>query len=64
MVLFYSAEDHVVDPSSRAAITARVSSRDIEEVVLEDSYHVATLDNDAQLIFDRSAAFIERISRG
>lgn len=64
MVLFYSAEDHVVDPSSRAAITARVSSRDIEEVVLEDSYHVATLDNDAQLIFDRSAEFIERISRG
>ena len=29
-------------------ITARVSSRDVTERTLEDSYHVATLDNDAQ----------------
>lgn len=62
MILFFSREDHVVDSSSREAILARVSSRDVEEVVLENSYHVATLDNDAQLIFDRSAAFIERLT--
>jgi carboxylesterase len=31
---------------------------------LPDSYHVATLDNDAQLIFDESAAFIARTTAG
>jgi carboxylesterase len=62
LILFFSAEDHVVDSSSREAILARVSSRDVEEVVLENSYHVATLDNDAPLIFQRSAEFIERLT--
>jgi carboxylesterase len=31
----------------------------VREVILEDSYHVATLDNDAQLIFDLSTEFIQ-----
>ncbi len=62
LLFFHSPEDHVVDASSREAILARVSSRDLEEVVLENSYHVATLDNDAPLIFERSAEFIERLT--
>ena len=33
-----------------------------EERVLEDSYHVATLDNDAPRIFAESAEFIERVT--
>ncbi len=32
------------------------------ETLLEDSYHVATLDNDAPRIFADSAAFIRRLS--
>ena len=35
---------------------------DATERVLGDSYHVATLDNDAQQIFEESAEFIERIT--
>jgi hypothetical protein len=31
----------------------------VHEVMLADSYHVATLDNDAQLIFDLSTEFIQ-----
>ena len=30
--------------------------------MLEDSYHVATLDNDAPRIFAESAEFIERVT--
>jgi carboxylesterase len=30
----------------------------VREVILEDSYHVATLDNDAEQIFTGSVAFI------
>jgi carboxylesterase len=62
LLLLRSRVDHVVDPSSGRAIMSRVSSRDLEEVVLEESYHVATLDNDAPLVFDRSASFIARVT--
>ena len=37
-----------------------VSSTDLDVVWLERSYHVATLDYDAQVIFDRSAEFIAK----
>ena len=60
--IFRSAEDHVVDPSSARIIRAEVSSRDVTERVLENSYHVATLDNDAPLIFEESAEFIHGIT--
>jgi carboxylesterase len=37
----------------------KVSSSDVREVVLEDSYHVATLDNDAETIFAGSLEFVQ-----
>jgi carboxylesterase len=62
VLLFRSAEDHVVDPSSARIILGGVSSADKTEVVLTDSYHVATLDNDAPEIFATSADFIKRVT--
>jgi len=62
LLLFRSAEDHVVDPSSARIILGNVSSRDATERVLQNSYHVATLDNDAPQIFEESVAFIRRIT--
>lgn len=62
VLFFRSAEDHVVDVSSSRALNAGLSSKDFEERVLEDSYHVATLDNDAPRIFAESAEFIERVT--
>jgi len=62
ILIYRSAVDHVVDPSSARIIKAGVGSRDTREESLENSYHVATLDNDAGRIFEGSAAFIERIS--
>ncbi|MCD4524952.1 carboxylesterase [Nocardioides sp. cx-173] len=55
-----STVDHVVDEASQPLITGKVSSRDVTVVTLTDSYHVATLDNDAPRIFDESAAFVAR----
>lgn len=62
VLLLHSVDDHVVPASSSELILARVSSPDVTEIVLHDSYHVATLDNDAPRIFDESVAFIERLS--
>jgi carboxylesterase len=62
ILLFRSAEDHVVDPSSARIILDNVSSRDATEKVLVNSYHVATLDNDAPEIFEQSADFVARVT--
>jgi carboxylesterase len=62
MVLFRAAGDHVVDPSSARIILGSVSSRDATERVLENSFHVATIDNDAPQIFEESAEFIRRVT--
>jgi carboxylesterase len=62
VLLLRSKEDHVVPASSSALILSRISSRDVTEILLEDSYHVATIDNDAPRIFDESAKFIDRIA--
>jgi carboxylesterase len=62
LLLLRSKVDNVVDPSSARIITSRVSSRDLVEVTLEDSYHVATLDHDADRIEELSAEFIERVT--
>jgi carboxylesterase len=62
VLLFRSAEDHVVDPSSARIILGAVASNDTQERILDNSYHVATLDYDAERIFEGTAAFIERVS--
>ncbi len=49
VLLLSSREDHVVDPVSGDLLERSVSGP-VERVHLEDSYHVATLDNDAPLI--------------
>jgi carboxylesterase len=59
ILLLRSREDHVVEPLSARLLMAGATSTTVREVVLEDSYHVATMDNDAQLIFDESVRFIQ-----
>lgn len=58
LLYFRSNTDHVVDGLSQEIILAGVSSEIREFVELERSYHVATLDHDAELIFRRSAEFL------
>jgi carboxylesterase len=62
VLLLRSPQDHVVPASSSALVLSRISSKDVTEVLLEESYHVATLDNDAPRIFAESADFIERVT--
>ncbi|MGY6022469.1 alpha/beta hydrolase [Streptomyces spinosirectus] len=64
LLVLRSPQDHVVPPADSARILSRVSSRDVTEIVLEQSYHVATLDYDADRIFDESVAFIGRLAPG
>jgi carboxylesterase len=58
VLLFRSRIDHVVEPVNAQILLEGISSTDVTDRVLEDSYHVATLDNDAELIFTESARWI------
>lgn len=62
LLLLHSPQDHVVPPADSARILGRVSSTDVTETILEQSYHVATLDHDADRIFEESYAFIGRLA--
>lgn len=62
LLYFRSTVDHVVDELSEPLILGGARSSDVTVVRLEDSYHVATVDNDAQTIFERSAEFIARVT--
>jgi esterase/lipase len=63
VLAFTSVEDHVVEPESTDVLLDGVASEDVTKVLLEDSYHVATLDNDAPMVFDRTAAWIRERTR-
>ena len=56
VLLFTSTQDHVVDPKSSALLVERAKGP-VEQVVLERSYHVATLDYDKDEIEARTVEF-------
>lgn len=62
LLVLHSRQDHVVPPADSALVLGRVSSTDVTETVLERSYHVATLDHDAEQIFADSYGFITRLA--
>lgn len=59
ILYFHSTEDHVVDPLSGQLLHAGAINTTVTEVALDNSYHVATLDNDAPTIFEQSVRFIQ-----
>jgi len=63
VLLLSSREDHVVDPVNGDTVEAAVSGP-IERIMLEDSYHVATLDNDAALIEGAVVRFFTAVLDG
>ncbi|MDQ1248131.1 MAG: Alpha/beta fold hydrolase [Actinomycetota bacterium] len=62
LLVMRSTEDHVVEASNTEWILEHVGSDDVTFIELENSYHVATLDYDAELIFAESVAFMERLN--
>jgi carboxylesterase len=55
-----SAEDHVVPPENTDYILEHIGSMIKEPVVLPNSYHVASLDHDKELIVNSSHLFVQQ----
>jgi carboxylesterase len=58
VLVFKSAEDHVVGPASLEILRKQLPASRLEVRDLADSYHVATMDNDAAAIFAGSLDFV------
>lgn len=58
-LIFESREDHVVPPPNGEYVMENILTADKRLVWLENSYHVATLDNDRQQIAKDSVQFIQ-----
>ncbi len=57
LLVFCSPDDHVAKPSNSRYVIQQVGSVQKDLVTLANSYHVATLDYDAELIFERTLQF-------
>ena len=62
-LLLSSRDDHVVEPLSGDVVAEGVSGS-VERIWLENSYHVATLDNDAPLIESKVVEFATAVLGG
>ena len=60
ILVFTSLQDHVVDPASSELLVARAKGP-VEQVKLERSFHVATLDYDKDEIEARTVEFVSRV---
>ena len=63
MQLFHSVDDHTLPVSNTVIIMREVGSTNKSRIELLNSFHVATLDHDSELIFANSLTFIEGLSK-
>ena len=63
ILLLRSIQDHVVSAACSEFLLREAKSVEKKVVLLENSYHVATLDFDAEIINQESLAFIQRFER-
>lgn len=61
-LVIHGSEDHVVPAANAMRIVNALASSDIRLLWLDNSYHVATLDNDKDLIVDRVGAFFTEMA--
>ena len=59
VLVYRSTVDHVVGPSSMRVLLAGLPKDQVTVREMANSYHVATLDNDAEAIFEGSVKFVQ-----
>jgi len=64
VLVAYSPQDHSVAPANSRELIKMLGPDNATELVLERSYHVATLDYDFELLVERITAFADRVAGG
>jgi len=60
ILIFASQDDHTVPPKNSTYIYKNVSSKEKTLVELENSYHMAVIDYDKDIIFKKSVQFLQK----
>ena len=63
VLVYRSSTDHVVGPASLEVLRKALPASQLDVRELRNSYHVATLDNDADVIFTGSLEFVRAHAR-
>jgi carboxylesterase len=64
ILAIHSRHDHTVPFDNLALLMRRVGSTAREQMIVENSYHVLTVDYDHQMIFERIWKFMQKHARG
>ena len=64
LLMLASTEDHAIGDKNPPVIMSAVGTAEKEVIPLTNSYHVATLDYDADVINERTLAFIRALEHG
>jgi carboxylesterase len=59
-LIIHAAEDDVASPASADFVERHISSTERRKLILHDSYHIITLDNEKDLVADETIAFFQR----
>jgi carboxylesterase len=62
LLLLHSRDDHTLPVSNSNIVMKEIGSSSKQRIELTNSYHVATLDYDAEIIFENSKLFIESLT--
>jgi len=62
ILIFKSKEDNIIPVKSATYVYDRINSKNKDFIWLENSYHVATMDFDKDIIVEKSISFIEKNS--
>ena len=63
MQLFHSVDDHTLPVSNTEIIMSEIGASNKSRIELLNSFHVATIDYDSDIIFTNSLTFIESLSK-
>jgi carboxylesterase len=58
-LVMVSPDDHVVPPSNAGVILNGISSKDRRQLILDNSFHVATIDYDKEIIAEETRRFFK-----
>jgi carboxylesterase len=61
-LVLHAREDDVTSTKNASYIAARIGGR-VEKILLENSYHMITIDQERDLVADHSIAFLKRFER-
>ena len=60
-LIIHALEDDVSTPRSADLVASRIGSDDIHKIMLHDSYHMITLDNERELVADETIRFLDSL---